>query len=77
MIRIGKLPDHCLNTNRKINCCRKQFFGQCRKELCVITGQKPKIIRDWNQLPANLILADTIEGFRAARKSSPGRQLTT
>jgi len=33
-----------------------------------------KTIRDWNQLPANITSADTIEGFRAALKSSTGRK---
>ena len=32
----------------------------------------PKTIRDWNQLPTNITSADTIEGFRAALKSSTG-----
>jgi hypothetical protein len=36
-----------------------------------------KTIRDWNQLPANTTSADTIEGFRAALKSSTGRKWTT
>ena len=34
----------------------------------------PKTIRDWNQLPTNTTSADTIEGFRAALKSSTGRK---
>ena len=37
----------------------------------------PKAIRDWNQLPTNTASADTIEGFRAALKSSTGRKRTT
>jgi hypothetical protein len=36
---------------------------------------KPKgLNRDWNQLPTNTTSADTIEGFRAALKSSTGRK---
>ena len=34
----------------------------------------PKTIRDWNRLPTNTTSADTIEGFRAALKSSTGRK---
>jgi hypothetical protein len=34
----------------------------------------PKTIRDWNQFPTNTTSADTIEGFRAALKSSTGRK---
>ena len=37
----------------------------------------PKTIRDWNQFPTNTTSADTIEGFRAALKSSTGRKWTT
>jgi hypothetical protein len=29
---------------------------------------------DWNQLPTNTTSVDTIEGFRAALKSSTGRK---
>jgi hypothetical protein len=31
----------------------------------------PKIIRDWNQLPSNTTLANTVEGFRSALKARP------